>query len=79
MESGDAVDGVCADNREKGHPDFLWPALLDQTHSLNLLVVVWVLLSELCEVNVIDQVDELQMPWKKSADEFDRPLLESLW
>ena len=68
MESSDAIDGMCADNREKGHPDFLWPALLDQTHSLHLLVVTWVSLPQLCEIHVVDVVDELQVPWQEPAD-----------
>lgn len=79
MEGSDSIDGVGADNGEERKPDLLRVALLDERHSLDLLAVTWVHTFESLEVEVVDQIDELKVSGQQSADEVNRPLLESLW
>jgi len=64
VECCDTVDGVGADDGKVSHSNFLWPSLLDQTHSFDLLVITWVLLLQLADVQVVDLVDEFQVSWE---------------
>lgn len=79
VESGNTVDGVGADDGKVGHSDFLWVSLLNDGHSLDLLVIIWELLLELGDIDMVDQIDELQMSWEESSDEVGGPLLEGFW
>ena len=71
MESSHSVNGVRAHNGQVSHSNLLWPSLLNQTHSSNLFSVSWVFLLQLGNINMVDQVNELQMSWKKSSNQFN--------
>ena len=79
VKSCNTVDGVRADNGKISHSNLLWPSLLNKTHPLNLLVITWILLLQLTNVQMVDLVDNLQVSWQQSANEINRPLLKSLW
>lgn len=78
VKLGDTVDGMRAYNGEVSHADLLGVALLNETHALNLLLVTGVLLSQLLQVNVVNEIDELEMTRKKTANQVDGPLLKGL-
>jgi len=63
MESSDTVNGMGAHNSEESHSDFLWPSLLNQGHSLDLVSVTWILLHQLGNVNMVDQINKFKMSW----------------
>ena len=78
MKGSDSIDCVRANNTQIGHPDFLGVAFLNEGQPLNLGTITWVLLLQFGQVNVVDQIDELHVSWKKIGNEVNGPLLESL-
>lgn len=79
VESCDAIDSMRANDREVSHPHLLWPSLFDEAHSANLGRVTWVFLLQFGDVDVIDQIDEIHVPWQQVLDQVAAPFLESLW
>lgn len=54
VKGSDTVNGVRTDDTEISHSNLLWPSLLDETHSTDLLAISWVLLLELSNVDMVD-------------------------
>lgn len=79
VKSGYTINGVRADDREESHSNLLWPSFFNQAHSLDFLVVSWVLLLQLLNVNVVDKIDKLEVSWEESADELNGPFFEGFW
>jgi hypothetical protein len=69
MESSDSVNGVRANDTEIGHPDFLGVAFFDERQPLDLSRIAWILLLEFRQIDVVDQIDDLHVSWKKIRHE----------
>ena len=76
VQGGHSIDCVRANNREVGHSNLLFIALLDKGHTGDLLVVTRVLLLHSLKEVVIDEVDDLHMPGQQLLNESNRPLLK---
>ena len=57
VKSSDTVDGVRTDYGQISHPNLLGPSLLNQAHSFDFLVVTWVSLIQLLDVQVVDVIN----------------------
>lgn len=79
MECGDTVNGMRAHDTEICHPDLFGVALLDERQPCDFAGISWVLLLQFCQVNVVDQIDELHVSWQKILHKIDIPFLEGLW
>ena len=75
MYGGDPVDGVAADDGEVRHVDPLAALLLDTRQLLQLLVVVAILLLDSLHVEMVDMIDDLQVPGQKLLHHGHRPPL----
>jgi len=78
VEVGDAVDLVRADDAEVGHSDLFGRGFLDQGEHAQFVVVSRVLLADLVEPEVVDQVDQLEVPGQQLAYQLHAPLLQRL-
>ena len=79
MKSSNSIDSVSTHDRHVGHADLLLSRLLDERHARDLVIVTWVLLLKVLNMEMVHKVDQFHVTWKKVLDEGDGPLLQSLW
>mgnify|MGYP007025651670 CR=1 FL=1 len=79
MKSSNTVDGVGANDRKISHSNFLWISFFNKTHSLDLLIVSWIVSLQKLNKIVVNQINEFKMSWQKRSDKIDGPFLKSFW
>src|SRR5690606_38091937 len=78
MQRGDAVDFAAAHDGEVAHAHRLLVLFTDDAHATNATFVAWEAGTHLLQIEVIDLVDDLQVPRQYTLEQPHRPLLEGL-
>lgn len=79
VKIGNTIDLVRTDNAKVGHTNSLWNTFLDQRKNIHLMGISWVLLANSGQPEVVNQVNEFQMSWQKSVQEFNTPFFKGFW
>src|SRR4030095_15437120 len=76
MEGGDAVGAMGPDDRQVGHADLAFSALLDKAHPLYAPIIAREASPHLVKEATIDLEDDFQMPRKQHLEPPQWPLLQ---